>query len=543
MKFILNIGVALSLLASVFVSCTDDEVTPSGIDVNVNNIEIAPIGGTQSVNVSSSEDWIVTSSEPWIYVSPTNGSASTKCKISIDSTHLAEVREGKVVFRTAGIEREITISQAGFPKQVTVNEAAVVLPSYLTPEEQYFEIEVTTNVPFEIAFTGEDASTWLSYEKFDLGLNANYRPRTTKIRFNWEVNTRTYEKLSDIIFVPIQEEDVDAETDLVGVKQESAEEIIPSRKGDSLAILAINRGLQLFASDVAQGSDMLHWPSVKLWTVMDIKRAIEEENERENPDMDRIEAIRGFKGRVRVVDFFFFGTEKAIPYEVRYLDAAEEILFRSNEDHQQLNLSLGDDITTLKYLKKLTVFAYGINSLSESVINLSRLQYLDLSQNVFDESPVDLLNETNFPDLKHLNMLNCRRVDAVDDLGNPPVDNIGLRGELPIEWLTWENLETLMLANNYYEGVIPTMEDVVGVEKYTAEDEVTKENPALIGTPKVLPNCEKLMINLNRLGGELPVWILEHPNLDIWIPDVMIYNQDAGLDSNGNQSGFTNVPL
>ena len=542
MKFILNIGVAISLLASVFVSCTEDEIIPSGIDLNVDEIAIAPVGGTHSVNVSSVENWTATASEPWIYISPTNGTASTACKISIDSTHLSELREGAVVFRTAGVERSITISQDGFPKEVSVDNAVVALPSFADYDEQYFEINVTTNVPFNIEFTDEDASTWLSYDEFDLGLDANYRPRATKIRFNWETNTRAVIKLTDIKFVPISEEDADANIDVVDVSQEAAEEIVPSRKGDSLSVVAINRSLRVYAVDVAAGTSMIHWPNVKLWTRTDIKRAIKEEEARDVPDLARIKAINGFEGRVRVASFFLFETDDALPYEVQFLDAAEEVSFRSNVSHQKYSLSLGEYITKLTYLKTLTVFAYGITTIPESMTNMKRLEYLDLSANLFDSTPSHIINKENFPDMKVLNFAGCRRIDYISDMTNPGIENPGLKGSLPVEWFAWDGLESLNLANNFYEGTISNMIDVPGVTLYDENDAAAVKNPNLVGTPKILPNCVGFAINLNRLTGELPVWILEHPNLDEWNPDVLVYNQE-GIDSAGKESGFTNVPL
>ncbi len=542
MKFILKIGVAISLLASVFVSCTEDEIIPSGIDLNVDKIAIAPIGGTHSVNVSSVENWTATASEPWIYVSPTNGTASTACKISIDSTHLSEMREGVVVFRTAGVEREIAISQDGFPKEVTVDNDVFALPSFADYDEQYFEISVTTNVPFNIEYTDDDASTWLSYEEFDLGLNANYRPRTTTIRFDWETNTRAKVKLTDIKFVPISEEDVDTDVDVVGVSQEAAEEIIPSRKGDSLSIIAINRSIRVYAVEAPAGSSMVHWPNVKLWTRSDIKRAIEEEKERSEPDLDRIEAIKGFEGRVRVVSFFLFETDEALPYEVQFFDAAEEVSFRSNVSHQKYSLSLGEYITKLTYLRRLTVFAYGITTIPESMTNMKRLEYLDLAANLFDSTPSSIINKYNFPDMKVLDFAGCRRVDFVPDMTNPGIENPGLKGFLPVEWLTWSGLEYLNLANNFYEGAISDLVDMYGMEFYTEDDDAAKKNPKLIGTPIVLPDCVSFSLNLNRLSGKLPVWLLEHPNLKDWNPDILVYNQE-GIDSAGKDSGFTNVPL
>lgn len=540
MKFILKIGVAISLVASVLVSC-DKDTEFTGLEINAKDIEIGAEGGTHRVDVSSNNNWTATGSDAWIFISPANGNAFTECKIKIDSTHMSESREGTVVFRIEGVEKVMKISQMGFDKKISVVNNVVDLPSFATHDKQFFDVDVTTNVPFKIEFSDADAATWLSYDEFDLGLNANYRPRTTKIRFNWELNTRSDEKNTNIKFVPIADADKNASIDVIGVSQEGAEEIVPSRAGDSLSVISINRVMRVYSVSGASGSSMMHWPNVKLWTRMDIKRAIEEEEKRDVPDLQRIEAIKGFEGRVRVASFALFETNKALPYEVQFLDAAEEISFRSNISHQKYSLSIGEYITQLKYLKRLTVFAYGLNELPASMVNMKRLEYLDLSANVFDESPVDIVNKENFPNMKVLNFAGCRRVDFISDMRIPGIENPGLRGELPVEWFAWDGLELLILANNFYQGTINDMKNVPGITMYTAADPAAVKNPRLIGTPKVLPNCFGLGLNLNRLHGDLPEWILEHPNLEEWHAEVLVYNQE-GIDSNGITGGFDNIP-
>lgn len=545
MKFILKIGVAIFLLASIFVSCEDDN-TFTGLDINVDDIAISAVGGTHKVKVSAAENWTAVGSEPWIFVSPVNGNAFTECVISIDSTHMSQLREGNVVFSIEGKERVVKISQKGFAKEISVNNDIVELPSYATYDKQFFEIDVTTNVPFKIEFTGENASTWLSCEEYDLGLDANYRPRTTAIRFNWELNTRPAEKITEIKFVPIDPVDDDADIDIIAVSQAGAEEIIPSRRGDSLSMMAINRVLRISTADIPVGSSMVHWQKVKLWTPIDIKRAIKEEEERTapySPDLDRIEAIRGFEGRIRVASFFLLQTEDPIPYEVQFLDAAEEISFSSNVNHQQFNIPLGDYITKLTYLRRLTVFGYGIHSLPESMKNLKRLEYLSLAANVFDKAPVSIVNKENFPEMKVLLFTGCRRIDYTITMVSPEITDPGLgaRSSLPIEWLAWDSLEYLSLSTNYYEETIPDMTGVVGVPLYTENDLAAQENPKLVGTPIVLPNCLGFSINNNRLHGDLPIWILEHPKLDYWDSENLVYPQQ-GIDSEGIEGGFDNVP-
>ena len=59
--------------------------------------------------------------------------------------------------------------------------------------------------------------------------------------------------------------------------------------------------------------------------------------------------------------------------------------------------------------------------------------------------------------------------------------------------------------------------------------------------PKVMPETDFFAINLNRLYGELPNWILYHPKLDQWYPDLLIWSQE-GRAKDGNMAGFSNAP-
>ena len=57
----------------------------------------------------------------------------------------------------------------------------------------------------------------------------------------------------------------------------------------------------------------------------------------------------------------------------------------------------------------------------------------------------------------------------------------------------------------------------------------------------VLPETDFLAINLNKLYGDLPKWLLYHPKLDLWFPDLLIWSQE-GRAKDGNKAGFNNAP-
>jgi hypothetical protein len=114
--------------------------------------------------------------------------------------------------------------------------------------------------------------------------------------------------------------------------------------------------------------------------------------------------------------------------------------------------------------------------------------------------------------------------------------------------LLWENLEELALSNCYMEGSIPDFKvDEDGVVAYDSLDVVawggdTIKYLAVNKIPKILPNCTSLRLNLNFFTGNLPDWLLYHPHLLEWVPEILIFNQyEKGVNSAGDPVGFDNI--
>jgi hypothetical protein len=146
--------------------------------------------------------------------------------------------------------------------------------------------------------------------------------------------------------------------------------------GDSLAVLAISRALGCY-NPWNTSEKMEFWTNIQL--------------HKEGPN----------KGRVKYVQFFIFNTKEELPYEVRYLTAAEEIVFFSNANQFLKSLDTGESITKLTQLKRLTIGAYGLTTLHPDFVNLKNLEFLDLSSNCFQNIP-DILTKENFPKLHSL---------------------------------------------------------------------------------------------------------------------------------------------
>ena len=503
-------------VASLAVACVDPNPQ---IDFNtdIDSVNIGPAGGLKKINVSSSGNWVAMTESPWITVSPANGRGSVECTISVDSTLVTGNRTGTVRIQSLDTDekKDFTIVQEGFPYQIVLDESEVSVKEYADYNSRYFEVKVKSNVDFDVVLP-EGADKWLTFNKQELNLDRGARPREAKVRFDWKVNSRDVERVAQVEFRPKNEVAL-SQHDALKVIQKAAVPIpVNTVEGDSLALLAVSRSLNMFA-EWETAERMEHWNNVSVW--------------KSGPN----------KGRVRSVQFYMFKTVEEIPYEIQYLTAAEDIQIYSNANHFLRSLSTGDAITKLTGLKRLTIGAYGLTSLHPDFKNLKNLEYLDLSSNCFQTIP-DILTPENFPNL-HALIMNANQRYTVYDLSNDIRENVGGfidEPSFPERLLKWNKLDTIRLSVNYLAGELPKM---LGHEKWTAEEVHACDTlpEILIGLPKVLPNTNFFAINFNRLTGDLPEWLLYHPKLDLWYPFSLVFSQE-GKTREGANSGFNNEP-
>ena len=520
-RIIMTLAVAFAAVACV------DPNPQIEFGVDTDNINIGAAGGVRKINISSSGNWVAMTESPWIAVSPANGRGSVECVISIDSTLVVEQRTGSVRIQNLDTEekRDFTIVQDGFEYQIVLDEPQVDVSDYAAYESRYFEVNVRANVDFDVVLP-EGADKWLSYKKSDLTLDRGSRPRVSKVRFDWKVNSRDMERVADIVFEPAKNVQM-SRHDALKVVQKAALPIpVGTPAGDSLALLAVSRGLNMF-TEWETSERMEHWTNVSVW--------------KNGPD----------KGRVKSVQFFMFKTVEEIPFEIQYLTAAEEIIIYSNANHFLRSLSTGEHITKLTNLKRLTIGAYGLTELHPDFKNLKNLEYLDLSSNCFQNIP-DILTKENFPKLHSL-VLGANQRYSIYDLSNDTrediggfIEDTGLKRFKDI--LKWDNLDTLRLSVNYLQGEIPDMK-YEGLPTWTYEElkdslatTMTELPEKLVGLPKVLPNAKFFAINFNRFTGTIPDWILYHPNLDAWVPYSLVFSQE-GKTKEGKNAAFDNEPV
>lgn len=514
-------------------ACTPDNPNVA-FDVDTTTIEMDAVGGVKTIRIEAGEAWTASTDAPWITVSPTNGRSSTECQIIVDSALVSTARNGEVRIETVNDDdtpRRIAVSQQGYPYLIELADSNVELECYDEYEDRHFEVTLKTNVDFDVEIP--DNAAWLTCKSYKVELNRGLRPREVTLRFDWGINSRDTIREAKVKFVPKENQQMDRQDDLL-VRQGAAEPIKENtREGDSVALLAISRTLRSTASpDTSQPMDT--WTGVTLW-----------EDGEEGCTPDKV-------GRVKKAEFFVFYTKESLPYEVRFLTAAEELYFFGNANSFLLDLDEGESLGYLgDNLKRLTLGAYGLSSLSESFANLRNLEYLNLCANNFQTIP-EVLTKENFPKLRSL-VLNANQRSVVTDLSNTVKKNLGGfidEEEFPVDLIKWD-LDTLVLSVNYLHGSLPTFEDDPDIPYYTQEDIAASKNKDGVDTlpqilvdrkiKKVMPSTKWFAINLNRLSGELPDWLLFHPALDMWVPFSLVFPQE-GRWKDGSYSGFSNAP-
>ena len=536
MKIYNRILTVISAVA-LAVSCVNEPAVEFALDTT--DIQIGPEGGVKTFKVTSSENWVASTQQPWITISPANGRGSVECKVMIDSTlKWNEVREGKVYINGENGSQSFTVSQKGFEYQIIPSESNVNIADYAAYGKRSFEIKVKANVDFNVQVP-DNAINWLKTKKSTLTLDRDARPREVTIKFDWQVNSMPLERIAEVKFVPVKSVEVPG-NDGIKVTQKAALPIpVGTVEGDSLALLAVNRSLGVW-TEYETTERIENWDGVEVWKTKDERN-----------------------GRVKSASFAAFTTKEGLPYEIQYLTAMEELFVYGNSNTFLIkSLDCGEYICKLTQLRKLTIGAYGLSSLHEDFTNLVNLEYLNLESNNFQKIPA-VLNEENFPKLTAL-ILNANTRYTIRDLSNDTRENIGGFVEeegFPVRMLLWEKLDTLRLSANYLQGPLPTDEEMAqlltqkGREEdklyWRSSDKNIKDSIDVNNTffddndiPRVMPEMDFFAINLNRLYGELPNWLLYHPKLDLWYPDLLIWSQEgrASKKYGANMAGFSNAP-
>ena len=311
-----KILIVISLLAFAIssVSCLQPESElvfgvkdVDGVSLENGTLTVGPEGGRRVITITSSEKWVAETQFPWITVSPANGVGSTDCEIIVDSALVAlESRQGAVRFKTMESDKsqKFTVNQSGFDLILNPAKTSIELESYAELEDRKFTIVVNTNVPFTVEAPQFEDKPWIEYKVSELVLDRKDRPRNARVNFTWELNPTQSARQAEFKLIP---SDPSMEARVIAISQKPADEIEIGVRGDSLALLAISRVLGCWREfDTAE--KMENWDGVTV--------------HKSGPN----------KGRVRSAQFYLFGTKEPLPFQVKYLTAAEELYFYSNEN-------------------------------------------------------------------------------------------------------------------------------------------------------------------------------------------------------------------
>ena len=504
MKYIKKLTWLLVLGAGLMTaSCSDndDVEIPGGLAIDKEQIEIGVEGGNEQLAIAASQNWVANVDEPWLMLTPANGVGSTTATVVVDSTLMSGRRTTDIVFiGDNGQRRTVSVKQFGYGKQIDIKEPTVEIENSESYDKRAFESLISANVEckigkIEYSFEGDmtdaekaenekEREGWLLNKKDEakltgtnLGivLDRKARPRSVKFKFRWAMNVVPAVRVAKVHLVPVKAEDqlVDADgkpTDdvILTIRQKAAPKIEDNRAGDSLSVIMINQKLGSIAT-FDSSDNMRNWSGVTLWEATDafVK--------------DHPEAL----GRVRSVKFSMFNLKsgETLPKEVGNLKFLESFSVAANENNQIREVNLGDEICSLKYLKNLTVQAYGLTQLPTNFVNLGKsLETLNLVSNNFNKLSdiTNIVNEKNFPKLRNLILYAQRRTDVVTNIASLGEMNasgvyvynnypIGLYGKVNagtadrqalLKLLTWDKLNTLELSYCFLEGELPTDEEM-----------------------------------------------------------------------------------
>lgn len=580
MKRFLNIIMVISACMVLAVSCKEEDNVVSEFSIDKTEIAVGADGGSELLEIKGNVKWQGTSECSWLKFSPSNGEGAATCEVLVDSSVVAEPREGVITFMAAGQTTATTVKvmQMGYAKGVFVSEEdrTISVENSAKLEERFFEVTMMANVNFDVRVNNlpaEDGTVsdkeWLKYKKETPNYDYGDRPRLLKLHFDWEINMTEKARTAEVIITPQETSDTEGDgTIKLVVTQKPAPVITDDRAGDSLALLSIYSSMNgIFTWDASE--NMRYWEGVELWETTDKYIKIEADGTINYSAPVPKELI----GRLKSVEFIAFETKESLPYQVKYLKTAESITFSGNSNTFLKDIVLGNEICELvKYgnLRNLAICAYGLVGLPENFTEFGKtLVSLDLGSNNFEVMGkggttidgvkvigIESITQDNFPYLRKLNLTKINRYDTTKDLSayKGKDDKLGFRWTTGYggdgfpgpsdgydntyfkELLQWENLEYLSLSLNMLDGELPSDQDLLnlGIKAYTQsdidnaanKDTIEDAKTYLIGAPKVWPRMKKLSLNLNFMNGKLPDWILYHPYLSFWDPFTMIFQQE-----------------
>ena len=280
MKRFLNIIMVISACMVLAVSCKEEDNVVSEFSIDKTEIAVGADGGSELLEIKGNLKWQGTSECSWLKFSPSNGEGAATCEVLVDSSVVAEPREGVITFMAAGQTTATTVKvmQMGYAKGVFVSEEdrTISVENSAKLEERFFEVTMMANVNFDVRVNNlpaEDGTVsdkeWLKYKKETPNYDYGDRPRLLKLHFDWEINMTEKARTAEVIITPQETSDTEGDgTIKLVVTQKPAPVITDDRAGDSLALLSIYSSMNgIFTWDASE--NMRYWEGVELWEATD----------------------------------------------------------------------------------------------------------------------------------------------------------------------------------------------------------------------------------------------------------------------------------
>ena len=339
MKRFLNIIMVISACMVLAVSCKEEDNVVAEFSIDKTEIAVGADGGSELLEIKGNVKWQGTSECSWLKFSPSNGEGAATCEVLVDSSVVAEPREGVITFMAAGQTTATTVKvmQMGYAKGVFVSEEdrTISVENSAKLEERFFEVTMMANVNFDVRVNNlpaEDGTVsdkeWLKYKKETPNYDYGDRPRLLKLHFDWEINMTEKARTAEVIITPQETSDTEGDgTIKLVVTQKPAPVITDDRAGDSLALLSIYSSMNgIFTWDASE--NMRYWKGVELWEATDKYIEIKEDG-----TINYSASVPEYLiGRLKSVEFIAFETKESLPYQVKYLKTAESITFSGNSN-------------------------------------------------------------------------------------------------------------------------------------------------------------------------------------------------------------------
>ena len=188
-------------------------------------------GGSQSFTITSNADWTVSVPDnDWLSVSPVSGNGAGTVTVTA-AEHLAtSARNLEITVTAEGLTQKVAVSQEGAAPMISVNHDSIVF----TKDGGEFTVEVTSNLPWRLAWYTKASSTWLNDWLAVSDISGN--PGTTQVSFYAHDNYYLKERIEKVDFIIVNDA---GDTDVMAPVTITEDPAEPSRFTDSLALVAI----------------------------------------------------------------------------------------------------------------------------------------------------------------------------------------------------------------------------------------------------------------------------------------------------------------